>query len=102
MTARPVRKRLTSHVLPLRLATIDSSHHALVGYVESLPLPPNPYRAADGALTPAAHRGKVLFDGRAACVQCHTGSKAGGQRKAWIGTTPEGMELDVPHLAGVE
>jgi len=74
---------------------------ALVGYVETLPLPANPYRAPDGSLAPSARRGQALFAGRAGCVRCHAGPKSGGGRKAWIGTTPEGVDLDVPHLAGV-
>jgi YVTN family beta-propeller protein len=74
---------------------------ALVGYVESLPLPPNPYRTPEGTFTPAARRGQMLFTGRAGCVRCHAGPKAGSGRMAWIGTTPEGVELEVPHLAGV-
>jgi YVTN family beta-propeller protein len=74
---------------------------ALVGYLKSLSLPPNPYRNADGSPTEAGQRGKVLFAGKAGCISCHTGPKAGGQRSAWIGTTPPGMDLDVPHLVGV-
>jgi YVTN family beta-propeller protein len=74
---------------------------AIAGYVGSLPLPPNPFRAADGSLTPAAVRGKVLFEGKAGCASCHDGPKAGGQKKAWIGTTPPGIDLQVPRLDGV-
>jgi YVTN family beta-propeller protein len=74
---------------------------ALVDYVESLPLPANPYREPDGSFTAAGRRGQMLFAGRAGCARCHAGPKAGSQRKAWIGTTPEAVELEVPHLAGV-
>ena len=62
---------------------------------------PNPFRAADGQLTPAAIRGKALFEGRAACAACHSGPKAGGVTKAWIGTTPPGVDLQAPRLEGV-
>lgn len=79
----------------------DAEVNALVGFVRSLRLPPNPHRSPDGTLTAAAQRGKVLFEGKADCMSCHTGGKAGGQRRAWIGTTPQGVDLDVPHLAGV-
>jgi YVTN family beta-propeller protein len=75
--------------------------HALSAYVGSLPLGPNPYRSADGALTASALRGKALFDGKAGCLPCHSGQKAGGQRKAWVGTTPESVPLQVPRLSGV-
>jgi YVTN family beta-propeller protein len=74
---------------------------ALGAYVLSLRLPPNPHRKADGTLTEAAIRGKVLFEAKADCASCHTGAKAGGQRMAWIGLTPKGVDVDVPHLAGV-
>lgn len=86
----------------LKTPTLDTpSIEALAGYVASLPLPPNPYRNEDGSLTESAERGKTLFAGKAACATCHTGPKAGGQRAAWIGTTPQGVDLDVPHLVGV-
>jgi len=75
--------------------------HALADYVGSLPNPPNPYRAPDGAFTPAALRGKALFEGKAECASCHSGPRAGGTKQAWIGTTPPGVLLQVPHLDGV-
>ncbi|HLJ57563.1 MAG TPA: beta-propeller fold lactonase family protein [Chthonomonadaceae bacterium] len=75
---------------------------AIARYVGSLPLAPNPYRAPDGALTEAAARGEALFEGKAGCAACHAGPKAGGGgKRAWIGTTPEGIDLAVPHLDGV-
>jgi DNA-binding beta-propeller fold protein YncE/mono/diheme cytochrome c family protein len=44
----------------------------LVAFLESLDNPPNPYRRADGALSEAAERGKVVFQGqKAACASCH-------------------------------
>ena len=79
----------------------DPEVDAMVEYIRTLPLPPNPHRDPAGALTPAGLKGKVLFEGRADCASCHTGAKAGGQRKAWIGTTPQGVDVDVPHLQGV-
>jgi YVTN family beta-propeller protein len=74
---------------------------ALAAYIASLPALPNPYRAEAGAFTPAAQRGQALFAGKAGCATCHSGPHYGGQRQAWIGTTPEGVALDVPHLEGV-
>lgn len=74
---------------------------AVVEFVKALPLPPNPYRKADGSLTEAGERGQALFAGKAGCSQCHSGPRAGAQRKAFIGLTAPGVELDVPHLAGV-
>ncbi len=74
---------------------------AMVAFVKSLRLPPNPHRKPDGKPTDAGQRGKVLFEGKAGCVTCHGGRMAGGGRKGWVGTTAESVELDVPHLAGV-
>lgn len=75
--------------------------HALAAYVGSLPLTPNPFRLPDDSFTAPAVRGKALFEGKAGCVSCHAGPRAGGQQKAWIGTTPPGIELQVPRLGGV-
>jgi YVTN family beta-propeller protein len=55
---------------------------ALVTYLKTIPLPPNPYRSPDGMLTPAQERGKLIFervvtnDGRSIppegrCITCH-------------------------------
>lgn len=74
---------------------------ALTDYVGSLPLAPNPYRSPDNSFTATGLRGKALFDGKAGCASCHAGPHAGGQQKAWIGTTPEGVNLIAPRLDGV-
>jgi len=75
--------------------------HALWDLVNETPLPRNPYRAADGALTESARRGETLFNGTAGCAGCHVGDMRGGtRRKEWVGTTPSGQLLDVPHLVG--
>jgi YVTN family beta-propeller protein len=75
---------------------------ALRAALASFRLPPNPYRAAGGELTPGGRRGEALFAGKAQCGTCHAGPRLGGTgRKAWIGTTPAGLALDVPHLVGV-
>lgn len=79
----------------------ETDLRAMVEYVKSIPTPPNPYRNADGSLTAGGVRGKQLFGGKAGCFNCHSGPKSGAQRRAWIGLTPEGVDLDVPHLAGV-
>ena len=62
---------------------------------------PNPYRNADGSMTPAARRGEALFTGQAGCIGCHVGEMRGGtKRHEWIGTTRPRVTLDVPHLVG--
>ncbi len=74
---------------------------AMADYVGTLQTSPNPYRALDGSLTAAAVRGRELFTGKAGCVSCHVGPTSGAARRAWIGTTPPGMELQPPRLEGV-
>jgi cytochrome c peroxidase len=47
---------------------------ALRTYIESLPLPPNPFLASDGGLTPPAEVGRKLFESsESACATCHSG-----------------------------
>jgi YVTN family beta-propeller protein len=76
--------------------------HALWDLVNETPQLPNPYRNPDDTFTESARRGKALFEGKAGCTACHVGNMRGGTKKLeWIGTTPEGILLDVPHLAGV-
>ena len=78
-----------------------SDVHAFWDLVNETTMPTNPYRKADGTLTAAALRGKTLFAGQAKCASCHKGDQHGGASSGWIGTTPKGLKLDVPHLAGV-
>lgn len=52
----------------------DDDVKALLAYLDSLELPPNPFRKPDGSLTAAAKRGKQVFkSSKAGCVNCHTG-----------------------------
>ena len=47
---------------------------ALVAFLETLEYPRNPYRTADGGLSPAAQRGEAVFrSAKAACNTCHGG-----------------------------
>lgn len=74
----------------------------LAAALGSFRLPPNPYRQAGQQLTPAAQRGSEIFEGKARCSGCHSGAlRGGGGIRAEIGTTPEGLRLDVPQLLGV-
>ena len=54
-------------------ALSESDLRALEAYVTNVPLLPNPYRRADGGISEAAERGKVVFEGKAACNRCHKG-----------------------------
>jgi YVTN family beta-propeller protein len=83
-------------------APAEEQARALAAAISAFRLPPNPYRRPDGSHTPEGERGRALFDGKAGCVRCHAGPKSGGTGiKAWVGTTPQSLPLDVPHLAGV-
>lgn len=76
----------------------------IADYIQSLPEPPNPYRNLDGMFTQEALQGKALFKGKAGCVQCHAADDTPrnmAATKAWIGTTPAGVQLQPPHLHGV-
>lgn len=47
---------------------------AMLAYFSQLRPPPNPFRESDGSLTPAAERGKRVFEGTTAgCSNCHSG-----------------------------
>ncbi len=49
---------------------------AVIAYLDSIDLPPNPFRNSDGSLTEAAERGRKIFESSAAgCAECHTGSR---------------------------
>lgn len=55
-------------------APTDADVDALLAYLETLRLPPNPFRQADGSLTAAAERGQKIFNSDlGGCVNCHQG-----------------------------
>lgn len=57
-----------SHEKPAQIPDLE----ALAAFVNyAIPLPPNPYLAEGGALTPAQQRGKATF--ASACTSCHGG-----------------------------
>ncbi len=95
-----IQEEVTGLLRGPRLSPADL--HALRLAVTAFRLPPNPHRLPNGQLTPAALRGRGIFAGKAGCGGCHDGPRLGGSGKgAWVGTTPGGLELDVPHLSGV-
>jgi YVTN family beta-propeller protein len=87
----------------------------LVTFVYSLPYRPNRYRLANGELTPAQARGKVLFDRTTSkngtlipqsnqCAYCHSGPKFTNQHQVDVGTgrsTDRSPVIDVPQLPNV-
>lgn len=87
----------------------------LVTYVRNIPLRPNRWRQADGALTPAQEHGKALFE-RATdkfknpipeanrCSSCHSGPKGTSQKSFDVGTkktTDNSGILDTPQLTNI-
>lgn len=86
----------------LRLVGADATGEEmelLTLYMQSVTAPPNPYTLPGGRFTPAAERGRVLFEGRAACVACHSGPLLTNRSRV-AGKTP-GVQTDVPSLIGV-
>jgi YVTN family beta-propeller protein len=87
----------------------------LVTYVRSLPSRPNRWRQANGELTPAQERGRMLFE-RAVdkfgkpiplanrCSYCHSGPKGTSQKSFDVGTkkdTDNSGLLDTPQLTNI-
>jgi DNA-binding beta-propeller fold protein YncE len=67
-----MRKSLTETMLGPQ--PTDDDVEALLTYLQSLEVPPNPFREKDGSLSAAAHRGKLIFESdQAACATCHSG-----------------------------
>jgi len=64
------------------------------GWISKLPPMPNPVIGDADAIA----RGKELFQGEAACNQCHTGSKFTNNQNRAVGT---GQAFQVPSLVGV-
>ena len=73
----------------------------LLAYMMSLRPEPSPYLAADGQLTPAARRGKEIFEGSAGCVNCHPAPYFTDRKAYDVGThTPQDgpTQYDTPTL----
>jgi YVTN family beta-propeller protein len=87
----------------------------LTVYVRTMRLRPNRWRQANGDLTPAQERGKVLFERSVdrfkkpiprenQCSYCHSGPKGTSQRSFDVGTkkvTDQSGMFDTPQLANV-
>jgi YVTN family beta-propeller protein len=87
----------------------------LVLYLRHLPSRPNRFRPADGTLTPAQERGRVLFfrtvdklgqpiPQRNQCAYCHSGPRGTSQKSFDVGTgkpTDNTAVLDTPQLMSV-
>lgn len=70
--AAAMHKSITSTMLGKEPS--DNDVAALVAYLETRREPPNPHRQREGSLSPAAQRGKAVFENaKAACADCHNG-----------------------------
>ncbi|HWB01068.1 MAG TPA: cytochrome c peroxidase, partial [Pirellulales bacterium] len=78
---------------------------ATVAFLETLDDPPNPFRAADGRLSPSAERGKAVFESeRAACANCHRGARFtdGAIHDVGLGSPSDALKgFNTPSLAGL-
>lgn len=75
---------------------------ALRAYMDSLELPPNPFRIA-GELSPAAQRGQKVFE-QAGCVDCHAGQRFsdGEIHDVGLGSKEDKYDgFNTPSLVGV-
>jgi cytochrome c peroxidase len=79
--------------------------HALLAFLETLELPPNPFRTPDGGLSDAALRGKAIFEGpQGGCAQCHNGPHLtdGAIHEVGLGSPDDHYEgYNTPSLRGV-
>ncbi len=87
----------------------------LAMYIRHLPRRPNRWLAADGQLTPAQERGRVIFSRtvdklgqpipeRNRCAYCHSGSKGTSQQSFDVGTgraTDNSSVFDTPQLMNI-
>lgn len=77
---------------------------AMIAYMETLTPPPNPHRQKDGSFSPAAKRGKVIFEGKAACSRCHKGELYFSASNYDVGLEDDGSPFPLwnpPTLVGV-
>jgi hypothetical protein len=52
----------------------DEDSRAVQTFLQTLTPPPNPFLQPDGSLSPAAARGKIVFESKlAGCIECHSG-----------------------------
>jgi mono/diheme cytochrome c family protein len=83
----------------------DEDVTALIAYLDSLKLPPNPFREKDGSLSASAQRGKVIFESdKAGCANCHTGDyfTDGKVHDVGLGSEDDKYEgFNTPSLLGV-
>jgi cytochrome c peroxidase len=97
-----MHKSLTSTMLGRKPS--DEDTQALVAYLDTLQLPPNPFRQPDGSLSDAARRGEQVFhSATAGCANCHSGPLLtdGGIHDVGLGSPSDRYEgFNTPSLRG--
>ncbi len=92
-----------SHQIDPTVQEVDD----LLAYCLSLQPEPSPHLTIEGKLTESAIRGKAIFDGKAACAKCHSGSLYTDLKQYNVGVaTPHDMKkhkglYDTPSLLEV-
>ncbi|HPK36885.1 MAG TPA: c-type cytochrome [Kiritimatiellia bacterium] len=82
------------HELPQdRLDSVDA-------YIKAQEPVPSPYLNPDGSMTAAALRGKKIFEGKAACVKCHTPPYHSDKKKYTFGLGSD-SERDRPFVTPI-
>lgn len=98
-----MEKSITSTMLGPKPAAQDVA--ALIAYLTSLELPPNPSQEPGGPLDEAAKRGRAIFEGaQANCRSCHAGPHFTDGEIHHVGTGTAGDRLEgfnTPSLLGV-
>jgi YVTN family beta-propeller protein len=95
-----IRKRIKFVFFALRP---EEDAAAIEAYVESLRPVPSP-RLVDGKPSASAVRGKLIFDGKAGCAECHVGELYADMKAHDVGTLlekDEGRKYDTPSLVEV-
>jgi hypothetical protein len=65
----------------------------ILAYLQTVRPERSPYLLDDGTLTPAAQRGKLVFYGKANCVECHTDPYGSNQRLYDVGTVTNALDV---------
>jgi cytochrome c peroxidase len=77
---------------------------AVVAFLETLDLPPNPYRDPDGRMSELAEQGRMIFKTKAHCARCHQGDLYTSQGTYDVHLEPDGSPYPLwnpPSLRGL-
>jgi DNA-binding beta-propeller fold protein YncE len=77
---------------------------AVVAFLETLDHPPNPRVGPGGKMSESAHRGQLLFMGKARCARCHKGQNYTSDSNYDVKLEPDGSPYSLwnpPSLCGL-